>query len=710
MVAKMKFVQKPWHRCIAALFGLAALLVVYGPALNGGFVWDDDAWTSKLEPLFSANGGLGRIWANDPLLQQYYPLTATTFWLDWHLWHEWTLPYHLENVLLHAACAALLGMVLTRLKLPGAWLSAAVFAFHPVMVESVAWITERKNALSLALTLGSLLAYGNALGWWLDDKPVKPRSWWLALVLCLAALLAKITAFVLPPALLLIAWWKRGRLSWRQDGRPALPFFIIAFGLGVLVWWLETNHVGAEGREFEATLAQRTLNAGRAAWFYPWKLLWPVDLCFIYPDWRMEPAAWWHWLFPISVPLALFAAWKAGRGLFIALLFYLGAIAPVLGFLNVYGALFSPVWDHWAYVPVIGLLVPICSWVAQKVRPFWCLLGVVFLAFLSWKQSALYRGKEELWLATIARNPNAWIALTNHGLALSVEGRLEEGATFLQRAIEVRPHYPKAYGNLGGILLRLGKHEEAIQAYQQALRQDPSLAALARKNIGGALLLLGRTQEAHEQLQASLVLNSADEEIRPVPENEAAMAAGRFIATLDRDPKNLEAAHGLADLYLQQNRAREALPHLDEILRQQPGHILARHNRAIASFQLGQYAEARRLYEEVLTRDPSQIGTMNNLAWLLATCPDETVRDGPKALELIQNALRQVGGRHAILERTQAAALAEGARFAEAITIAEAAFQLAAQSGNKALADSLRDQITLYRSQQPVREGASAIR
>jgi tetratricopeptide (TPR) repeat protein len=348
--------------------------------------------------------------------------------------------------------------------------------------------------------------------------------------------------------------------------------------------------------------------------------------------------------------------------------------------------------------------------VAQKVRPFWCLLGVVFLAFLSWKQSALYRGKEELWLATIARNPNAWIALTNHGLALSVDGRLEEGATFLRRAIEVRPDYPKAYGNLGGILLRLGKHEEAIHAYQQALRQDPSLAALARKNIGGALLLLGRPQEAQEQFQASLVLNSADEEIRPVPENEAAMAAGRFIAALDRDPKNLEAAHGLADLYLQQNRAREALPHLDAILRQQPGHILAHHNRAIAAFQLGQYAEARRLYEEVLTRDPSQIGTMNNLAWLLATCPDETVRDGPKALEFIQNALRQAGGRHAILERTQAAALAEVGRFAETITIAEAAFQLAAQSGNKALADSLRDQITLYRSQQPVREGASAIR
>jgi tetratricopeptide (TPR) repeat protein len=704
----MLFVPTRLRRPLAALLGLAVLLVVYGPALNGGFVWDDDAWTSKLEPLFSTRGGLWRLWANDPLLQQYYPLTATSFWLDWHLWRDWTLPYHIENVLLHGLCAVLLGVVLTRLKLPGAWLTAAVFAFHPVMVESVAWITERKNALSLALTLGSMLAYGNAVGWWMDDKPLQTRSWWLAFVLCLAALLAKITAFVLPPTLLLIAWWKRGRLNWRQDGRPALPFFGLTFALGVLVWWLETHHVGAEGLEFEATVAQRTLTAGRVAWFYPWKLLWPADLCFIYPDWRLEPAAWWHWLFPISVPLALVAAWRVGRGLFIALLFYLGALAPVLGFLNVYGALYSPVWDHWAYVPAIGILVPVCSWIARKVSLALCLPVVILLGFLSWKQSAMYRGKEELWLETIAHNPKAWIALTNHGLALSFEGRLEEGADFLRRSIEVRAHYPKAYGNLGGILLRLGKHEEAIKAYQQALRQDPSLAALARKNIGGALLLLGRPQEAQEQLQAALVLNPGDEEIRAVPENEAAMTAGRFIATLDRDPKNLEAAQGLADLYLQQNRAKEALLNLDEVLRQQPDNLIARHNRAIAAFQLGQFTEARRLYEEVLARDGSQTGTLNNLAWLLATCPDDAVRDGSKALELIQTALRQAGGRHAVLERTQAAALAECGRFSEAVTVADAAFQLAAQSGNKALAASLRDQITLYRSQKPVREGGAS--
>lgn len=701
----MLFVPARLRRPLAALLGLAALLVVYGPALNGGFVWDDDAWTSKLEPLFSTSGGLWRIWANDPLLQQYYPLTATTFWLDWHLWRDWTLPYHIENVLLHGLCATLLGVVLTRLKLPGAWLTAAVFAFHPVMVESVAWITERKNALSLALTLGSLLAYGNAAGWWMDEKPLKARSWWLALVLCLAALLAKITAFVLPPTLLLIAWWKRGRLSWRHDLRPALPFFGLTLALGVLVWWLETHHVGAEGREFEATLAQRTISAGRVAWFYPWKLLWPADLCFIYPDWRMEPAAWWHWLFPISVPLALLAAWRVGRGLFIAFLFYLGALAPVLGFLNVYGALYSPVWDHWAYVPAIGILAPLGAWLRPKVRVIGWVPLVALLAFLSWKQSAQYRGKQELWIETIARNPKAWMALSNRGISLVLEGRMDEGIQHLRRAIEVRGVYPKAWGNLASALLRHGRHEEAIEAYQQVLRQDPSLAGFARKNIGGALLMLGRQQEALEQLHAAHELAPEDDEIRPASGNEAAQAVGHLIATLDRDPNNLEAAGTLADLYVQQRRAKEALPLLDELLRQQPDNLIARHNRAIAAFELGQFAEARRIYEEVLARDAAQIGSLNNLAWLLATCPDEKVRDGSKALELIQNALRQVGGRHAVLERTQAAALAECGRFTEAVSIADAAFQLAAQSGSKALADSLRDQITLYRSQKPVREG-----
>jgi tetratricopeptide (TPR) repeat protein len=729
-----------WQPVLFFLLGLVVLLGVYSPALNGGFVWDDDAWTTKLLPLFTTSGGLVRIWANDPLLQQYYPLTASTFWLDWQLWKGWTLPYHVENVLLHGFCAGLLGLVLTRLRLPGAWLAAAVFAFHPVMVESVAWITERKNSLSLAFTLAALLAYSHAVNDWQPDQRLRLRPWVFALLFCLGALLAKVTAFVLPPALLLIAWWKHGRLQWRRDVLPVLPFFLVAFALGSFVWWLESCHVGAEGGEFQASITQRILSAGRACWFYLWKLLWPSGLSFIYPDWRTQPAQLWHWLFPLSIPAILFTTWflrgRIGRGPLVAQLLYLGAIFPVSGILNVYGALFSPVWDHWVYVPAIALIAPLCAVIATRVKLIVCLPVVALLAALSWQQSAQYIGKEELWLETIRRNPEAWIAQTNHGIALSLQGRHEEGARFLRQAIEVRPHYPKAYANLGGILLRQGDHAGAIEAYEKAMQQDPSLTAFSRYNIGGAMLMMKRQPEALEQLHASFALdptntqalttlksfNSVPEPLPAGPTSAdhiraglAALqggrtpeAAGRFLAALDLDPQQFDAAYNYADLLLQQGRAREAVPLLDEALRQQPDHSLARHNRAIAAAQLGQFAVARRFYEEVLVRDPSQVGSSNNLAWLLATCPDEQVRDGAKAVILVQNALAKMGNAHPVLARTLAAALAECHRFDEAVTTAQTALEAATRAGSQPLADSLREHLDRYRLGKPVREGAVA--
>ena len=304
-----------WFGCLL----LAGTFLVYLPALSGGLVWDDDTWTTKLHGLLQNTAGLRLIWFEPTALAQYYPLTATTFWLDYQLWKFWTLPYHVENVLLHALAALLFWRLLVRLKLPGAWLAAALFALHPIMVESAAWITERKNVLSLPLYLGALLAYRR----YAQDEDAGgacrsaevPRSgtkagnparyYGLALVLFLGALLAKTTAFSLPAVILLLGWWQRGRIRWRADVLPTLPFFALALGLCAITAWQEKNHVGAQGANFELTIAQRCLVAGRVFWFYLGKIFWPGNLCFVYPRWEPNSGEWWQWLYPVTALGAL---------------------------------------------------------------------------------------------------------------------------------------------------------------------------------------------------------------------------------------------------------------------------------------------------------------------------------------------------------------------------------------------------------------------
>ena len=365
-----------WAR-LAIPSALIVLLVflAYLPALHGGFIFDDDLWMKNLSALFQNTSGLHLMWFQPTALPQYYPLSGTTFWLDYQFWKFWTTPYHVENVLLHALAALLFWRLLLRLQLPGAWLAGAIFALHPVMVESVAWITERRNVLSLVLYLGALLSYLRYEQVVTGDQPSpgsgtagqpSPGSgtagkcqltrtvsilsritchvslfYGLAFVLFLCALLAKTTTFSLPAAILLIGWWKRGQIRWGADVLPTLPFFALALGLCAVTAWLEKYHVRAEGSDFALTFPQRCLVAGRVFWFYLGNLFWPSNLCFIYPRWQPNPGSWWQWLYPVTAVGALFTLWLArgriGRGPVTALFFYVGTLFPVLGFMNAYG-------------------------------------------------------------------------------------------------------------------------------------------------------------------------------------------------------------------------------------------------------------------------------------------------------------------------------------------------------------------------------------
>src|SRR5580658_6605696 len=353
--------KESWRTRLLGLIVIVLLGVLsYWPALSGQFVWDDNSWTTEILPILRDFSGLEKIWFQPTALQQYYPLSGTTFWIDYHLWGFHPLPYHVENILLHLTSAILFWQLLRKLQVPGAWLAGAIFAIHPVMVESVAWITERKNVLSMVLFLSSLLAYGRFSGYWNEPEP--KRDWWawgLALVLFCAALLAKATAFSLPGVLLLICWWKRGTIRFKRDVLPTLPFFVISIGFCLGTSWLEKNHVGAKGPDWQISFPARCLIAGRAIWFYVGKLLWPSQLCFIYPRWHLNTGSWRQWMFPISVLAILLTLWqlrhRIGRGPLTACLFFIGTLFPALGFMNAYFMTYSFVCDHWVYLSSLGL-------------------------------------------------------------------------------------------------------------------------------------------------------------------------------------------------------------------------------------------------------------------------------------------------------------------------------------------------------------------
>jgi len=535
--------------------GLIVLLVflAYLPALHGGFVWDDDSWTTNLSPLFQDTSGLRLIWFQPTVLQQYYPLSGTTFWLDYQLWRFWTTPYHVENVLLHSLAALLFWRLLLRLQVPGAWLASALFALHPVMVESVAWITERKNVLSLVFYLGALLAYlryaqGGTSGEWrvASDPPLQsfrlrtastgqagtaggghappvtrhPSLFYgLAFVLFLGALLAKTTTFSLPAAILLIGWWQRGQIRWRADVLPTLPFFALSIGLCAVTAWLEKYHLGAQGSDFALTFPQRCLIAGRAFWFYLGNLFWPANLCFVYPRWQPNPGVWWQWLYPVTAIGTLWVLWLArgriGRGPVTALFFYVGTLFPVLGFMNAFFMRYSFVCDHWVYLSSLGLMTLVAALVVRTAEGLrtpavvygFAVIVLPVLLLLTWQQAGMYTDMETLWHDTLAKNPACWMAHNNLGAALTAKGQFDEAIENLRQAVQINPNYYEAQNNLGAALAAKGRFDEAIENFRKAIQINPNYPA-ALDNLGVALTSKGQFDEAIENYRKAIQINS----------------------------------------------------------------------------------------------------------------------------------------------------------------------------------------------------------
>lgn len=501
------------------LFIFLVTVLCYFPAITGGYIWDDDSYVTKNTALLDLQG-LKKIWLELEATPQYYPITFTTFWLEHQLWGNQPLGYHLVNVFFHILNALLIGCLLERLSVPGAWLTATLFALHPVHVESVAWITERKNVLSVFFYLLSLKAYFNfnAIGSVETQKSknlsFKVQQYIISLLLFFCALGSKTVTCTLPATILLVIWWKRRQIV-KKDVWPLFPFFIAAFTTALLTSWLEQTHVGAAGDEWKFTIVERLLIAGHILWFYIGKLLWPEPLIFTYPRWTIDTNELSQFFFPLSFLLLLIGLWKArlriGRGPLTGVLFFAGTLVPALGFINVYPMRYSFVADHFQYLASIGILGLFASGITQGIKNIslfrlFAFFILITCGTLTWNQSHVYKNEETLWKDTIAKNPTSWMAHNNLAVIALKNGDKKKAQIYFKEAIQLKPNYEEARNNFGLLLQTEKKFDEALEQFNIILKSKPNdLDSL--NNVGLAYLGAGNINQAKKYFLKAIDLN-----------------------------------------------------------------------------------------------------------------------------------------------------------------------------------------------------------
>lgn len=653
----------PWwqkDRYIALLF-FAVILLVYSRALNGAFIWDDDKYISENPAMYSPHG-LWQIWF-EPLSagHQYYPLSFTAFWAGFHLWGLHTAGYHLLNIFCHAAASVLLWQILKRLKVPGALLAGALFALHPVSVMSAAWMNELKNTLSCALALGSIWAYVRfeGLGVYAGVDAAKRRwSWYAAaIVLFLLAMLAKTAVSFLPVSLLLILWWRKERLGWRELW-PLLPMAGVVAGMGLLTIYVEHHASGATGKDFSVSFAEKIVISGHSFFFYLWKLLVPLRLSFVYPRWEINVWNWREYLWPVATVAVLAGLWllrrRIGKGPFAAAMHFYICTSLLVFMVVVYRMRYSFVSDHWQYFGSMSvfalmgaglakILDALGGWENRLARGL--AIGLFsLLGAMSWWQCGMYDDYETLWRWTIARNPGCWMAENNLGNYLLRRGHKDEAIGHLQKAIALKADYVLAIDNLGDAFMDTHRVDDAIAQYRKALAIKPD-NELTLFYLGHALELKGGRSDLDE-------------------------AIGFYQKALEINPVYVPARLRLAKAFVDEGRMPEAID----------------------------------LIQKTVDIVPDYPPALNDLANLLATSRDASLRNGVKAVQFALKANELTGGRDPVLLDTLAAAYADVGRFPQAVQTEWRAMTLALEEKNTPEADLIRQHITLYQAGQPLRD------
>ena len=447
-----------------ALFVLIAFIVYY-PAIGGDFIWDDDVHLTKNIDVERV-GGLRNIWTPGAMFQ-FYPLTFTSFWIEHKVWGFNPLGYHLTNIILHLLCSFFIWRILISLGIPGAPLASLIFLFHPVNVESVAWITERKNVLAGAFYFGSLLLYIRFL-------QGSGNSFYIFSILCfILALFSKTAICVLPAVILLIVWWQKGSIT-KKDLYPTIPYFTLSWVFATVTIYFEEKTAGAHGQDWDYSFWERLIIAGKNFWFYLYKTFIPLNLYFPYPRWGIDFASPLNWIAPISFFVLIGTLWiyrhRVGRGPLCVILYFAGALFPALGFFNIYYFKYTFTGDHFQYFAIIGpisLFSAIIVTQKYKAIPVLSASILLILSFLTSQQNQIYKDKETIWLNAISKNPNSSLAHHNLGKELEAQGHLEDALKHYQNAMQFSDDIPVV--NAGRILERLGRDDEAETLYKRGI-------------------------------------------------------------------------------------------------------------------------------------------------------------------------------------------------------------------------------------------------
>jgi tetratricopeptide (TPR) repeat protein len=687
----------------------------------------------------------------------WHPVTWLSWMVDCELFGLNAAAMHKVNIALHVANVLLLFLLLKRLT-GAAWASAmvaALFAVHPLHVESVAWIAERKDVLSTLfwiLTMGAYAEYARrrCAGWYVA-----------ALVFFALGLMAKAMLVTLPFVLLLIDFWPLQRME--ADGAlkygklrgllvEKIPFFALAAVCGWLTFLAQRE--GRSVASFERLpLGARIENAIVSYARYLEKTFWPTDLAIYYPhpgDWS-DTQVTGAFLLLVAVSVFVVLMIRQRPYLFVGWCWFMGTLVPVIGVLQVGGQSMA---DRYTYVPHIGLFVAIVwairELVTERRRAQFVAIGIgaavcITLGAVTYRQAGYW--KDNLTVLSHAERitPPHPVVWNNLGDALLQHGRAEEALTKFKKVLEINPGDEMALGNIGNVYWRQGKLVEAIEQYREALRHQPNSALLsynlglalgrsgdlhgavehyrqalrlnplhlgARLNLGNAHLALGEPDAAITNYLAIIQLKPNDTRAHYNLGN-VYRAQGRLDEAIKHysqaariDQQSVDARHRLAAVLQQAGRQSEALKHLQEAVALDPGDVATRGELAALLASMGQAEPAIAHYREGLRRAPDAAPILNNLAWMLATHPNPQLRDGPEAVRLAERAVELSKGNEALFVGTLAAAYAEAGQFENAIKTAQEAIQVAEQNSQKEVASKNRDLLATYRQQRAWREPA----
>ncbi len=603
------------HLFAGSLLLLLFTAIVYLPVFSADVILDDEKFYVE-DPVMEASDGLFRIWFR-PLenngMWPYIPITRSTFWIERQLVGLDIQMSHAINVMLHGLMAILLWGLLKHWGWQWAWWTAVIFALHPVYVQSVAWVAERKNIMSGIFFLLSLWAYRRF------TQKRAGRWYLLTLLMFVGALFSKTSTIMLPIVFLLLHWgWNA---SWkRSDILYFLPFFALSGGMAYSRVWFEANSFGANAIQYPYDLGERFLIAGHVPFFYLQKFFFPYPLIFTYPKWTIDASQLSQYLPLLSIPLVLvILLWKApswGKGLLIGLSIYGVLLFPVLGLFNNSWFQYSFVTDHWLHLPSLPLLVLLIHGLRKgmgalsqrMIAP--SLAGIAgVLGILTFHQTPMYENHQTLWTQTLHQNPNSWVAQYNLGTIYMNQNRFEESLEHLQRAVELYPLSHSAYNNRAKVYIHLGDYEKAIADYTQILRtnlKDP----VVYNNRGTAYFNMGKFWLALADYDVAIHLDPQYAQAYTNRGNvymelqQYVQAFDDYTLALQNDPKSHQAYNYRGTLFLALQQPQKALEDFQMALHLKGNYAEAHHNQAVALTAQQRYQDALNSYTQAIHHAP----------------------------------------------------------------------------------------------------------